>query len=72
MNFFLCRMYKTTTPRLLTRFLNRPIGRNRFYSDSKKEQIMKEFEIEDARMKMQKSTKFEQASESSNFIGGPH
>ena len=60
-------MYKTITPRL-TRFLNRPIGQNRFYSDSKKEQIMKEFEIEDARMKMQKSTKFEQASESSkNF-----
>ena len=28
---------------------------------------MKDFEIEDARMKMQKSTKFEQASESSNF-----
>ena len=60
-------MYKAITPRL-TRFLNRPIGRIRFYSDSKKEQIMKEFEIEDARMKMQKSTKFEQASESlTNF-----
>ena len=56
-------MYKITTPRL-TRFLNRPNSRIRFYSDSKKEQIMKEFEIEDARMKMQKSTKFEQASES--------
>jgi len=55
-------MYKTT-PRL-TRFINRPIssGQIRFYSDSKKEQIMKEFEIEDARMKMQKSTKFEQAN----------
>ena len=65
--FFLCRMYKTITPRL-TRFLNRPIGRIRFYSDSKKEQIMKEFEIEDARMKMQKSTKFEQASESSKNL----
>lgn len=65
--FFLCRMYKTIAPRL-TRFINRPIGRIRFYSDSKKEQIMKEFEIEDARMKMQKSTKFEQASESlTNF-----
>ena len=60
-------MYKTT-PRL-TRFINRPIssGQIRFYSDSKKEQIMKEFEIEDARMKMQKSTKFEQVSESANF-----
>ena len=58
-------MYKTITPRL-TRF--RSISQIRFYSDSKKEQIMKEFEIEDARMKMQKSTKFEQASESSkNF-----
>ena len=57
-------MYKT--PRL-TRFINRPISQIRFYSDSKKEQIMKDFEIEDARMKMQKSTKFEQASESSNF-----
>ena len=65
--FFLCRMYKTITPRL-TRFLNRPVGRIRFYSDSKKEQIMKEFEIEDARMKMQKSTKFEQASESSKNL----
>ena len=54
-------MYKTITPRL-TRF--RPISQIRFYSDSKKEQIMKDFEIEDARMKMQKSTKFEQASES--------
>ena len=58
-------MYKTITPRL-TRFINRPISQIRFYSDSKKEQIMKDFEIEDARMKMQKSTKFEQASESSN------
>lgn len=61
-------MYKTITPRL-TRFINRPIRQIRFYSDSKKEQIMKEFEIEDARMKMQKSTKFEQASESSKFSG---
>ena len=57
-------MYKTPC---LTRFINRPISQIRFYSDSKKEQIMKDFEIEDARMKMQKSTKFEQASESSNF-----
>ena len=63
-------MYKTITPRL-TRF--RPISQIRFYSDSKKEQIMKDFEIEDARMKMQKSTKFEQASESSNFLSlEPH
>ena len=58
-------MYKT--PRLTRLFINRPISQIRFYSDSKKEQIMKDFEIEDARMKMQKSTKFEQASESSNF-----
>ena len=55
-------MYRTSCSSL-TRFINRPICSRRFYSDSKKEQIMKEFEIEDARMKMQKSTKFEQASE---------
>ena len=55
-------MYKTTGS-CLTRFIHRPFYSRRFYSDSKKDQIMKEFEIEDARMKMQKSTKFEQASE---------
>ena len=53
-------MYRTSRSSL-ARFVSRPA--QRFYSDSKKEQIMKEFEIEDARMKMQKSTKFEQASE---------
>ena len=55
-------MYKTTGS-CLTRFIHRPFYSRRFYSDSKKDQIMKEFEIEDARMKMQKSTRFEQASE---------
>ena len=54
-------MYKTTGSCLTSFIHRRPI--RRFYSDSKKDQIMKEFEIEDARMKMQKSTKFEQASE---------